>query len=704
MIHSLAQWSSALAAALFAALALWQARRDISSPGNKALFAAFVITAATSLIAAMLPPDRGATALTSGDVTLGQVRHLGWLGFLYLLWRTGGRSERSVTVGFLYLVVAALFMMLAMAPFLAMPMQMTEGFRLPFILLNALLHILSIVGALVLVHNLYSAGSADARDTLRMPLIGIAAIWIYDLNLYTIAYLSRSWPTELFALQGLALALSTPLFAFSVMQNRNFSFRLSRSATFQSVSLFTIGGYLVGMVLITAALEFVGGERARIAQIGFVFTATMVALVLAPSPKFRAWFRVKVSKHLFQHRYDYRSEWLRFTDTLGQPGEDAQALNVRVVQAIADIVESPSGVLLVPDDQGGLLPKAQWNWALKNPPAFAGSAHLTHHFELSGRVVDCNMLRQALAAGSDDEELDLIPQWIMDEDEIWSMVPLLHFGRLAGLIVLTRPFLTRTLDWEDFDLLRTAGRQIASYLAEARGQDELAEARRFDEFNRRFAFIMHDIKNLVSQLTLLTRNAERHADNPDFRADMIETLRNSTARMNSLLARLSQHNKGRREDPLPMLIGDVARRVVNAKKGGHPVVATGDFNIRAVADPARLEQAIGHLVQNAIEASPAGEPVTIRLRSSGNEALIDVIDSGSGMSASFIHDQLFKPFTSTKEGGFGIGTFEARAEILSMGGHLMVQSEEGKGTSFVISLPLAADNTNLIPEARELAA
>ena len=704
VIHSLAQWSSALAAALFAALALWQARRDISSPGNKALFAAFVITAATSLIAAMLPPDRGATALTSGDVTLGQVRHLGWLGFLYLVWRTGGRSERSVTVGFLYVVVAALFMVLAMAPILAQPMQTNESFRLPFILLNALLHILSIVGALVLVHNLYSAGSADARDTLRMPLIGIAAIWIYDLNLYTIAYLSRSWPSELFALQGLALAFSTPLFAFSVMQNRNFSFRLSRSATFQSVSLFTIGGYLMGMVLITAALDFIGGERARIAQIGFVFTATMVALVLAPSPKFRAWFKVKISKHLFQHRYDYRSEWLRFTDTLGQPGEDAQALNVRVVQAIADIVESPAGVLLVPDAQGALLPKAQWNWELDPPPPAAGSQALSLHLEKSGRVVDCTQVRIWFAQGLDEDEVDLIPHWIIEEDQIWSLVPLLHFGRLAGVIVLTRPFLTRTLDWEDFDLLRTAGRQVASYLAEARGQDELAEARRFDEFNRRFAFIMHDIKNLVSQLTLLTRNAERHADNPAFRADMIETLRNSTARMNALLARLSQHNKAQREEPVPMVISDVARRVVNTKKAGHPVVATGDFQARAIADPARLEQALSHLVQNAIEASAAGEPVTIRLRTSGNEALIDVIDSGAGMSASFIHDQLFKPFTSTKVGGFGIGTFEARAEILSMGGQLTVQSGEGTGTTFTIHLPVATDKTNLSPVPRELAA
>ncbi|WP_204279985.1 hypothetical protein, partial [Raoultella ornithinolytica] len=91
--------------------------------------------------------------------------------------------------------------------------------------------------------------------------------------------------------------------------------------------------------------------------------------------------------------------------------------------------------------------------------------------------------------------------------EAWVIVPLPHLAELAGAILLARPPLDRALDWEDFDLLKVAGRQVASYLAEARAQDALAEAQRFDEFNRRFAFILHDIKNLVSQLTLTARNS-----------------------------------------------------------------------------------------------------------------------------------------------------------------------------------------------------
>src|SRR3546814_18663571 len=123
------------------------------------------------------------------------------------------------------------------------------------------------------------------------------------------------------------------------------------------------------------------------------------------------------------------------------------------------------------------------------------------------------------------------------------LVPLVHFNTLAGVILLARPPVDRALDWEDFDLLRIAGRQVASYLAEARAQGALADARRFDEFNRRLAFILHDIKNLVSSLRLEARTAAHHAHKPDFSADMIATLTESAGPLNALLARLYHHQE-----------------------------------------------------------------------------------------------------------------------------------------------------------------
>jgi putative PEP-CTERM system histidine kinase len=616
-----------------------------------------------------------------------QCRNLGWLGFMYSLWDKGSAGNRPATVRVLYAVIVAVMLIEGGVSLLPALLEGSPRMLEAVFLSSMVLRMMVAVGALVLVHNLYTAATPDARAAIRLPMVALAAMWTYDLNLYTISYLARGGSAELFALRGVALSLLAPVFGLAARRARDWDIKLSRSMAFQSLSLIAIGGYLIAMVAVTSALDLIGGENARVIQIGFVFVASVAALVLVPSSSFRAWFRVKLSKHLFRHRYDYRAEWLRFTDTLGRPGDGALPLETRVVQAVADITESHGGLLLVPDAAGALIVHARWNWQLADPPTFAATAATAAWFAETGRVVELDSIR----ASASDEEARHIPEWMISETRAWAAVPLVHFNRLAGVVLLERPLISRTLDWEDFDLLRVVGRQVASYLAESTGQEALSDAKRFDEFNRRFAFIMHDIKNLVSQLSLVTRNAERHADNPEFRADMIATLKNSTARMNDLLARLSQHNKARAVDPRPVAGGQLVHGVAAAKRMQHPVVVGGDTGLFLIADSARLEQALGHLVQNAIDASPVNEPVSINLRRAGDEVAVDIIDNGSGMSPAFLREKLFKPFTSTKDGGFGIGAFEARTIIATMGGRIEVASREGEGSCFSIILPLASE-------------
>jgi putative PEP-CTERM system histidine kinase len=681
MMNAVSLWSHAVAAILFGALAFWQFRFSTRHAHQKALIAASLATAFWALLTAMMGFKSLATDMAE------QLRNVGWLTFMYMLWRQGSGGERPKTVFALYGVLAGVMLLRMIIDLAPLDLFDTPKLAEAVFLTSTGMRMMLAVGALVLVHNLYTAATPDARAAIRLPMLGLAAMWIYDLNLYTVSYLARSGSEELFALRGVALAVLAPVFALSVREARAWDIRLSRSMAFQSLSLIAIGTYLIAMVAVTSLLELIGGEVARIVQISFIFAASVAALVLAPSSKFRAWFKVKISKHLFRHRYDYRAEWMRFTDTLGRPGEGAMPLETRVVQAIADVAECPAGLLLIPDATGALTEHARWNWQLADPPVLAATPATAKWFGETGRVVELDAVRNAL----DDEDAARTPEWLLSESRAWAVVPLVHFDRLAGVVVLARPAISRTLDWEDFDLFRVVGRQVASYLAEATGQEALSDAKRFDEFNRRFAFIMHDIKNLVSQLTLVTRNAERHAGNPEFQADMIATLKNSTARMNDMLARLSQHNKGRSEEPKPISASQIANAVAQSKRLQHPVVVGGAAGIMVLADATRLDQALGHLVQNAIDASPEHEPVTIDLHRRGEDAVIDVIDRGVGMSPAFLREKLFKPFTSSKTGGFGIGAFEARSLVAVMGGRIEVESDEGKGSRFSIILPLAGE-------------
>jgi putative PEP-CTERM system histidine kinase len=221
-------------------------------------------------------------------------------------------------------------------------------------------------------------------------------------------------------------------------------------------------------------------------------------------------------------------------------------------------------------------------------------------------------------------------------------------------------------------------------------QEALAESSRFDDFHRRIAFVMHDIKNLASQFSLLARNAERHADNPEFRADMLVTLRNSADKLNALIARLSRYGGSSVEQLSEVRADKIAALVAKQFAGRHPVMLAQIEECTISANAESLEQVLLHLVQNAVDASAPETPVFVNVTGDGMHGRIEVIDSGTGMSPEFVRTRLFKPFVSSKPGGFGIGAYEARELVQAMRGRLDVESREGLGSRFVVRLPLSA--------------
>lgn len=681
-------WGHAAVAFAYAALAIWLLHKyGTRNRQQVMLIAAMALTALWGIISTVTGP------LSLAALCAESARNLAWLCFMFFLLRSGEGREQPRTINMIYgvLLVVLLFQPVndtAVAIFgnasngadLATQSAMT-------------MRMIYAVGALVVVHNLYTVSAPEARWGISLPMAALAAMWTYDLNLYTISYLTSAPSDELVQTRGFATAVLAPVFVMAAKRNSNWGIRLSRSVAFQSVSLVAIGVYMLGMVVLATALELVGGTYVRLAQISLIFGMSLAALLILPSGRFKSWLRVVIAKNFFQHRYDYRSEWMRFADTIGFPSKEAAPFYERVVKSLADIFDSPGGLLLVPDDEGRLTLQARWNWATADVPANCVTSQTMPFFESTGHIASMDEVR----AGTDERcDPRAVPQWLYDEPHAWAVVPLVHFGKLAGLVILARPRLPRALDWEDLDMLRVVGRQLASYLAEAASQQALAESQQFEQFNRRFAFVAHDIKNLVSQLSILARNAERHAEKPEFRADMIDTLRSSVDKMNELLARLSQHNKSRHSLPVVIDIGEAVMKAVHDKRLIYPIDAQLKPGLFATADPARVETIIGHLVQNAIEATLDGSPVRINCRKQGNDVAVNITDTGVGMTEAFISNHLFKPFESTKEGGFGIGAYEARALAISMGGQLRVESRVGKGTTFTLLLPVADEKDNQI--------
>lgn len=619
------------------------------------------------------------------------VRNLAWLWYMAAL--AGQHEERTgvTPIGSIYVGLGAIE---ALKGGLLVNAGLAGTALVPLAHTLDTLGMLFAAGALVLLHNLVDAGRADERRSLTLPLGALAGLWAYDLNLYAISYLSGQPAALLIDVRPLAALAVAAAFAIAALRPVGHGVRLSRPAAFRGLALAAVAGWLALLALFSGLMAGAGGDFAGRAQVG-VLAASLVGLcLLMLSARLRALVRVWTVKHFFEHRYDYRAEWLRFTATLHRPEDGGLSLQARVVKAFADMVESGGGVLIGRDRSDHLAFSAEWPRSLINIDISTDWNGFGEWMSSSGRIVQVD---EARADKAPDLERRAIPPTLLADDECWIAIPLDHLGELEGIVLLARPLITRALDWEDFDLLKVAGRQAASHLAEARRAEALAESGRFEEFHRRFAFMMHDVKNLSSQMGVLARNAERHGDNPEFRIDMVETLKLSAERLAQLMQRLSQQEKVRVTKIEPVDLAAVARRIANAKRPLHAVDVIDEGAAQAQGDGETVEQLLIHLVQNAIDATRDDSAVRLRLASDGEQATISVEDSGSGMSPAFVRNQLFRPFNSTKEGGFGIGAYQARKLAEAMGGTLTVDSREGTGTRFTLSLPVAVQDRAATP-------
>jgi putative PEP-CTERM system histidine kinase len=232
--------------------------------------------------------------------------------------------------------------------------------------------------------------------------------------------------------------------------------------------------------------------------------------------------------------------------------------------------------------------------------------------------------------------------------------------------------------------------------------ERLAQAGRFESFNRMSAFVVHDLKNLVAQLSLLLRNASRHQADPAFQRDMLETVANVVDRMQGLTRQLGGGTRTplRRTD---VPIAAALEAVVRTRHGQRPAPALEPMDAellgrQVLADPERLERVFGHLLQNAIEATPPEGRVTVRARRDGDHALVEFTDTGHGMSEAFIETRLFRPFASTKGHGLGLGSFECREYLREVGGRMDVRSAPEAGTTVTVRLPLVGLRAPVLQE------
>ena len=543
------------------------------------------------------------------------------------------------------------------------------------------------VAGLLLLENLFRNADRDTRWATKHLCIAIGVIFAYDFFYFAEAMLFGRTSPILYGARGFVSAMMVPLIVLGVVRSRTWpvAIHLSRRVVFHSFALVGSGLYLLAMGVAGLSLRQIEGEWGPTLQIVFLIGSALILAVIFSSGALRARAKLFISRNFFSLKYDYRQTWMEFVRALSSTDREL-GLQRRLLNVVTDLMESTAGGLWIrSNEEACYVPCVSSNLGDALPPEPLGSP-LERWLNRHTTVIE-------LAEATDERRYPnlQIPEWLRTLTRAWLVIPLIHHDLLQGFIVLGEPRTSHPLDWEDQELLMAIGRQAASYLAEEQSANALAEGRQLQLISRRFAFVAHDLKNIVGQLTLMLRNAQRFKDNAEFRDDMFATITHSVDRMNVLLQQLrSIGDNGATVANEPIVLDVMLKEAAATWERERPGFSAELAPIGGLlhAPTERLRSVLDHLVQNAFDAAGTEGRVSLRARAVGNSAIIEVEDDGPGMDLEFVRQKLFRPFFSTRPTGFGIGAYQIREYVRSMGGHLEIRTAPGKGTTMQVFLPL----------------
>ena len=612
-----------------------------------------------------------------------ELRYVAWVVVLLLLLRpiAGQRLPTTAKLGLLALGSLA---MVGLGANLYLG-QVSQGGGLALQLLVGSQLAWAVIG-LLLVEQVFRNQGEHSRWGAKPLCLGLGCLFVFDVYLYSQAMMFGAFDADVLSARSLVHAITVPLLFVASRRDAHWLARVqvSKTAAFYSASLLLIGLYLLFIAGVGYYVRFFGGSWGGALQVAVLFSAGVLLTVLMLSGALRARLRVFLGKNFFSYRYDYRLEWLRFTAMLSTKSTPQQVGGL-VVRGLADMVECPAGSLwfkALGDDQ--YVQSSTWNMPQSDISEPTDSP-FSSFMRSREWIIDLNAAR---GSRGPREESTVVPGWLSSMASAWLVVPLLVGSEMLGFVVLAKPRTQIELDWEVRDLLKTAARQAAGYLAQMHATEALLEARKFDAFNRMSAFVVHDLKNIITQLSLMLKNADRHRDNPEFQQDMLITVESSLDKMRQMMLQLRE---GARPTGVVsgVEIAPILQRIANAaRQRGRALEVQVTDRLATRGHEERLERVIGHVVQNALDATPTSGAVWVKLQQSSGRVLVEVGDTGTGMTQEFIQTRLFRPFNSTKGSGMGIGSYESFQYIKELGGTIDVKSEVGQGSVVSLLMPL----------------
>jgi signal transduction histidine kinase len=582
----------------------------------------------------------------------------------------GWRLGRGVGVG---LTIAAACAVVAWPSFSSgfMSWPASDALLLPPARFAATVELLLTVGILAGLEACLRSSRDASQRRVKYLILGLGGIFLVRFYLLSQMLLFQVLAASHVKTMCATLFVGNLLLAVPIgrAQLRGAELVVSRQMLFRSAVVGVLGLYLFAVGVAGSLLTYLAiPEQTFWASLAvFVSGLGLTALLMSDTVRWRV--KQFIALHFYRSKYDYREQWVAFTKRLGSL-LTAEEIGPELVEAVTQAVGTTTGVVYLETDDGRYRRRGVVG-TTSLPAVLEGAAPLPAALHSAEGPV----------------------AWTGDAD-VRLAVPLRWRTALMGFILLGRQRGGADYGPEDFEFLTTVAEQAAGSIATVRLSESIAHAREMDTFDRVSAAVIHDIKNSVSALALLSRNAAKSFDDPEFRQDAITTLVRSVDRMKRLLGRLSAPVEtapiGTKRVNLAELLNEALLPLAAYE---HVRLVRHISNVGEVwGDRDALLRVVENLVTNAVEAIDGEGVVTVRLFEDAGSAVLAVSDTGCGIPEEFRQRFLFTPFRSTKKGGWGIGLYHTKQVVERHYGEISVESVEGQGATFSVKLPLQESN------------
>ena len=552
--------------------------------------------------------------------------------------------------------------------------------------LNVVL-LVALVLILMSLEQTFRATVGTMRWQIKLVVVAVALIFGARLYVRSQAILFSAPDIAFWSVESSALLIGCAFLGVAYIRTGLAEIELypSLAVLRSSLTVMIVGAYLVVVGILAQVVTRFGGAEVFQFQALVVITGMAGLAVLLLSDRARQQMHTFVIRHFKPAQHDSTRIWTSFSKRLGAV-RDQEGLGTAAAKLVSETFDVLSVTIWLADDEKERL--------------VAAASTARHGAASNDAVPSAAVLSgvQALNAWSDldrikdawAEEFRLLNPTTFARGGTRVCIPLRVGERTIGAMVLADRVNGAMYTVEEIELLNCIGEHVSAILMNLRLANEVAHTRELDAFRLMSTFFVHDLKNAASSLNLTLKNLPVHFDDPAFRDDALRTIGNTARRIDDMIARLSalrQRPDATRVDAdLNQLVDEALAKVppmrdVQLMKELEPVPCI-------LADREQIQSVVTNLVMNAQDAVGAEGVIQVRTSINGQRVFLSVADNGCGMSETFLKESLFRPFQSTKKKGLGIGLFQCRAIVQAHGGGMQVESVAGKGTTFLVSLPV----------------